>query len=236
RAARRAEARLHGQEAALALVQDFQARTDDPEVWAGLQSEIVLAYLDSLNVEAALAAADLLARRAPTGDWVRWSDRARYEMENLLPGMPAPAFAATTVDGRSLRLDSLRGRIVVLEFYAPRNEIFLREAGLRNRLYRTLSERLPFTALAISMDPDSLITEAFLEGRDIPGVHIIAPGGLDGPLAELYNVNLLPTRFLIGPDGRIVRKFVGSAMEPLQAEIAALLNLAAGNDAGGPRR
>ncbi|QXD15286.1 TlpA family protein disulfide reductase [Rhodocaloribacter litoris] len=230
RAARRAQARLRGQEAALALLREFQARTPSNETWAGLQSEVVLAYIDSLQQDEALAAAQELARRAPDGRWVRWSDRAVYELENLMPGMPAPGFVVTTLDGRTVRLDSLRGRVVVLEFYAPRNEIFLREVGLRNRLYRAL-DAFPVTVVAVSLDPDTLITEAFLEGRDIPGLHVVAPGGLDGPLAGLYNVNLLPTRYLIGPDGTIVSKYVGSAMVPLQIELAGLLGLRPRTDA-----
>ncbi len=224
RAARRAEARLAGQEAALALVRAFQAKAPDEETWVALQSEIVLAHIDSLEQREALEAAQTLAARAPDSRWAHWSERAIYELENLMPGMPAPGFAATDVEGRTVRLDSLRGRVVLLEYYAPKNPIFQRELGLRNQLFRAL-EPFPFTVLSISVDPDTLVNEAFLEGRDLPGVHIFAEGGLEGPLARLYNVNLLPTRFLINQSGRIVSKYVGSAMTPLQIQIADLLNL-----------
>jgi len=34
------------------------------------------------------------------------------------PGRPAPAFALLTLDGQSLDLESLRGRVVLLNFWA----------------------------------------------------------------------------------------------------------------------
>ena len=224
RAARRAEARLAGQEAALALIRDFQSKAPDDETWVALQSEIVLAHIDSLEQDAALREAQVLSERAPDSRWAHWSERAIYELENLMPGMSAPGFVATDLEGHTVSLDSLRGRVVLLEFYAPQNQIFLRELGLRNQLFKALIP-FPFTPVSISLEPDTLVNEAFLEGRDIPGVHIIAEGGLEGPLARLYNVNLLPTRYLIDQSGRIVSKYVGSAMTPLQVQIAEIMNL-----------
>jgi len=52
---------------------------------------------------------------------------------------------------------------------------------------------------------------------------VIAPGGLDGPLARTYNVVNVPTRVLIDADGRIVGRYPGTAFLALQEELARLL-------------
>ncbi len=224
RAARRAEARLHGQEAAIRLVRSFQSLFPDGEDWAALQSEIVIARIDSLERGLARDAARELSGRAPNSQWVRWSERVLYELDNLMPGMRAPGFLATDMAGQGISLDSLRGRVVLLEYFSPTNKLYLQELGLRNKLFDAL-QGFPFVPIDISLEPDTVINEAYYEGRAIPGRHVIAPEGLDGPLAQLYNVNVIPTRYLVDQDGRIVRKYVGSAMIPLQQDLARLLNL-----------
>lgn len=218
RAARRAKARLAGQAEAVALVRRFQERVGNPEQKAALASEIVVAYLDSLQTEEALAAAREIKANWQDGEWATWADRALYELENLLPGMKAPGFAATTLQGQAVGLEGLQGQVVILEFYAPENPIFQRELAERNALFRTYVDA-PFSVLSVSLQPDTLMTEAFLEGRDVAGQHIIARGGMKGDLAQLYNINVLPTRYLIDRNGRILGKYVGSALDALQVDL-----------------
>ena len=222
RAARQAQARIAGQEAALQLVRDFQARADEDEERAQLQSEIVLAHMDSLQHGEALAAAQELAATYPGSPWARWADRAVYELENLLPGMAAPAFAVRTATGDSLALESLRGRVVLLEFYRPQDEVYQREFEARNALAEVAGED-SLSLVSISLEPDTLLNEAFLEGRDAPGFHAFAPDAQENMLVRTYNVNVLPTRFLIDFDGNIVGKYVGGTMAALREDILELL-------------
>ena len=221
RAARTAQARLVGQEAALQLIRDFQDRAVDDEQRAQLQSELVLAHLDSLQHDEALAAARALSDDNPGTEWDAWAARAIYEIENLLPGMAAPPFSATTYDGESIVLDSLRGRLVVLEFYRPQDPVYQREFRARNVLYETVGDS-SLAIVSVSAEPDTLLNEAFLEGRDVPGFHVFAPDSLDNAVARSHNINVLPTRYLIDREGKIVGKYVGSAMATLREDVLAL--------------
>ena len=222
RAARQAQARLAGQEAALQLVRDFQERALDDDQRAQLQSEIVLAHMDSLQHDEALAAARALAVDYAGTAWARWADRATYELENLLPGMEAPDFAVRTSEGDSLALDDLQGTLVLIEFYQPQDQVYQREFEGRNALHATVGED-SLRIVSISMEPDTLLNEAFLEGRNAPGFHVFVPDGLENITARRYNVNVLPTRYLIDAAGNIIGKYVGGAMAALQEDILALL-------------
>jgi hypothetical protein len=223
RVARQAQARRDGQGAALQLLRTFQAAAPDAETQAGIQSEIVLAHMDSLAQDSALAAARTLADDYPDTRWADWTERAIYEIENLMPGMEAPSFAVRTAMGDSLQLADLRGRITVLEFYAPRVQAFQRELAARGALVRAAADA-PFAIVSYSVEPDTLLNEAFLEGRDVPGIHVFAPGDSGAAsLPRTYNVNTLPTRYLIDREGRIVGKYVGSAMTTLQQDVLALI-------------
>lgn len=223
RAARRAQSRLEGQEAAIQLMRDLQAQVEDDNLKAAFQTEIVVAYLDSLQQNEALAAARQLQEQYPTSEWLPWGERAIYELENLMPEMPAPGFIATTREGETISLDSLRGQIVMLEFYEPTNQFFQQQFGARNAMHDALHE-FGFEIVSVSVHPDSVLNDALFDGREFPGLHIYAQGGLSGSLARLYNVNMLPTRYLIDRDGTLVGKYSGGAMRPIQETVLLLMD------------
>lgn len=222
RIARRTVARRAGQDSALAAVEWFRERAVSDDQRAALQSIIVMAHMDSLNQDAARAAAERLRDRYPDSEWAQWAERAQYEVENLLPGMPAPDIAARTVRGDSVSLANLRGRPVILEFYTPGNDLYEQQMSTRSTIYdATRADSVAF--VSVSLEPDTLLNEAFREGRTLPGHHVIAPGGREGTWAEMYNVAVLPTRVLIDADGTIVNKYAGSALLSMQDDLARLL-------------
>lgn len=223
RAARRAQSRLTGQSGALQLMRDLQDRVEDEDLKAAFQTEIVVAHIDSLEQEEALAAARQLETLYPTSNWLNWGERAIYELENLMPDMPAPGFIATTREGNTVNLDSLRGKIVILEFYEPNNQFFQQQFATRNAMYDALKDN-GLEMISVSVHPDSVLNDALFEGREFPGQHIYAPGGFEGSLARLYNVNVLPTRYVIDRSGTIVGKFSGGAMRPIQETILILMD------------
>ena len=51
-------------------------------------------------------------------DFVKDAEGFIFEIERLQPGMVAPDFTARTIDGKSVSLKSLRGNVVLLNFWA----------------------------------------------------------------------------------------------------------------------
>lgn len=208
RAARKAQARVAGQAAALALVEAAMAQTDDPVQRAALQSEIVIAHMDSSDTAAAIAAAQTLQSLGQTG-WDAWATDALYELQNLMPGMIAPTFTATTRAGTTLTLADLRGQEVLLEFYAPEDNSYRSERALRDSLVQAWAGR-PLQVVSISMQPDTLLNEALFDEGTFPGAHIFDPLSFEGAPARAFGVQRVPTRYLLDAEGRIVQKFIGS--------------------------
>lgn len=216
--ARQAAARQDGQDAALQVIDSFAKRAQTREQRAGVQAVRVRAFIDSTQSEAALSAAQRLKNEYSETQWAEWADRAMYEVNNLLPGNPAPNLRMRTVSGDSLTLDSLQGHPIVLEFYRPGAEIFERQLPSRNALYQaTRTDSVGF--VAISVDPDSVVHQTFTARRFFPGHHVIASEGLDGPLAKAYNVADTPLRVLIDAEGRMVGRYSGSTYLALQEEL-----------------
>ena len=217
RSARHAQARLAGQSAALALLDEITERTESSVQRAEIASERVLAHIDSSQFDAALEVAQTMQEDFVDTQWATWAERATYEIQNLLPGMEAPNFTVRDANGDSLSLQDLRGKHVILEFYRPEDDLYQRELPGRNNIYTVLGAD-QVEIVSISMQPDTLVNEAFFEERIAPGRHVY--GGLD--VAQQYNIHVLPTRYVIDPQGNLVNKYVGGTMAALYEDMVRL--------------
>lgn len=222
RLARRAEAHLRGQRAALDLLDSFEARATTSEQQAGVQALRIQAFLDSAQTEAALSAAQRLKSDHPHTQWAEWANRAQYEAEHLMPGMTAPDLTFRTLSGDSLSLQTLRGHPVILEYYRPGNDTYERQLAARNATYdSTRADSVSF--VSISTEPDSIVNRTYLNDLNPPGHQVIAPKGPDDPLVRRYNVVDVPTHFLIDAEGRIVGQYQSSSLLTLRLDLAELL-------------
>ncbi len=220
RAARRSIARMEGLDASVDFLRSISDSVSAGDALA-LRSEIVVALRDSLERKRALEEARSLLADGRGTEWERWAGNAIYEMENLMPGMKAPAFSVLDVAGMPVDLERLAGRTVLLEFFSPADETFLRELPERQLLLRALQGRR-FTAVSVSVEPDSALNEALLEGRNLLGTFVFDPDGLAGSLARAYNVNTVPTRVLIGSDGSLLSRYGGPAMPAVRNDLAGI--------------
>ena len=221
RAARRSVAREQGGDASMALLTRLENEVPE-EYKAGILAEMVIAHADSNRWEEAVAVASDLRRRYPESPWADWAVRATYDLENLQPGMEAPAFSLVSREGRELPSSTLLGNFVILEFYDPLEPIFQREMAVRDNLAGKLDERL-FRYISISVEPDSSVNEALFEENDHPGHFVFSSDGLEQQVAVDFNVNVIPTRFLIDPDGRIMVKYTGPAIDNLENDLIGII-------------
>jgi peroxiredoxin len=226
RAVRRSVARLEGQRAAVAFVRSH-ITGEDPEKDAALLAEVVVAHMDSLQQAEAVQVARELQAAYPNTAWNEWAGNAIYESQNLLPGMAAPAFSLIDINGDVIDPEAFADQYYMLEFFTPTHPLFQEELGLRQAILNTLDESV-FEAISISVDPDSAYNEALLDGRNLQGRFVFEPDGQESAVAVAYNVNLIPTRILVDPAGRIVKKYVGASLEELNTDLAVRLRALSG--------
>lgn len=128
----------------------------------------------------------------------------------LLPGHAAriaPAVAFTLLDGRTLTLEELRGRPVVLAFWSPTCAPCVEELPDLIALYRELAPRgLELVAVSMPYDPP-LAVQTFVREREVPyPVALDVEGRVTGAFEDL---KVIPTTLLIDPEGQIVYREVG---------------------------
>lgn len=126
------------------------------------------------------------------------------------PGSPtamprvAPGFNLPTRDG-SVCLDSLRGRVVLVDFWAswcePCRQSF--------PWLKTLHERYAakgLTIVAINLDKKRPAADAFLTRYPAPFTVAFDPSG---KTAEAFKATAMPSSYLVGPTGAILLTHTG---------------------------
>lgn len=215
----RAETRLNGIESGLSLLVEMQAVATTPETEAEIQREITQAYLDVGRKEDAIAAAETLKVNYPGTDLAGWAERAQYEANNLLPGNQAPRFRLESGDGRTVDLDSLSGKLVVLDFWSPRDRQAAQQLPEIARVVDSDGWSMGLAWISVALEPDPDLYDAFLEGRNVPGIQVRDSYEVMQDLITRYNIEIVPTRYLIGKTGKIINKYSGNTLLRLSADI-----------------
>ena len=129
--------------------------------------------------------------------------------EASIAGQPAKDFPVT-VAGTTEQLSALRGKVVVLNFWASWCPPCKEETPALNRLQKYIAPRNALV-LGVSADEDPSAYESFLrtEGVVYPTYRDPATHGTVSPIALDYGTSTYPETFIIDRHGKIARKFVG---------------------------
>lgn len=133
-----------------------------------------------------------------------------------------PDFSGSTVETRRVSLEELRGKVVIVNFWASWCAECRREMPVLERLHRELAPRgLAVIGINAREERDAVRRYASALGLTFPLV--LDP---EGKINRAYGVVALPTTFIVGRDGRAVAFAVGPrewAGPPARALIQALL-------------
>jgi peroxiredoxin len=135
---------------------------------------------------------------------------------------PAPRFSYTLIDGTPGSSEALRGKVVLVNFWATSCVSCVKEMPALVETHRKYRERgFETLAVAMSYDPPAYVAH-FAQSRQLPfGVVIDNTGAIARGFGD---VRLTPTTFLIDKRGAIVKRYVGEPDFPaLHALVEELL-------------
>ena len=137
-------------------------------------------------------------------------------------GTVAPDFTVTMFDGSTQTLSALKGKVVLVNFWATwcppcREELKRVEADIIERF-----KDAPFVFIPISRGEERQTVADFREKMDYT-----FPMGLDPErkIYDLYASNFIPRNFLIDQEGQVVMASVGYEVEEFDALIAKIEEL-----------
>lgn len=126
------------------------------------------------------------------------------QAERGIAGRAAPDFSFP-LDGKPATLSTLRGKIVVLNFWASWCPPCLEETPSLNRLQSKIAP-LGGVVLGVSVDDDPAAYEKFLREQ-----HVVFPTFRDTSksINVRYGTTVFPETYIIGRDGLMLRKIIG---------------------------
>ena len=160
-----------------------------------------MAGLKEILKLAALVAAILAASFA----FVSLQQKKGY---GLTEGTPAPPLRLPALQGGEVALESYRGRVVLVNFWATWCPPCVEEMPSLERLHRALGGE-GLVVLGVSVDQDGAALESFVRRAGVTFPMLRDPGGR-GPTAA-WRTTGYPETFVLDGTGKIVRKIVGPA-------------------------
>lgn len=148
----------------------------------------------------------------------------------LKPAEAAPVVSFKAIDGKTIDLQKLQGKPVLISFWATSCGLCLSELDDLIKLHNQYQQQ-GYTTIAVSLSYDSLpAIKQMQQQRNLPYPLVYDK---DGKYAEAFGgVQMTPTHFLIDSDGIIAARNVGAVhVERMQAWIEKNLNKQAKTDA-----
>ncbi len=145
----------------------------------------------------------------PEGDPDRQRALLYLARPELACARMAPPFSITTIDGRHVSLDDLRGNVVLLDFWAtwcgP-----CRAALPRIRQIAKKFDGQPLVILSISLDEDETKWKEFVGKNEMTWLQY-RDGDFKGEISTIFGVKAIPHTFTIDADGVLQDEHIGDA-------------------------
>lgn len=128
----------------------------------------------------------------------------KYRQPRFIAGDKAPDFGVTLADGQKARLYDLKGKYVLLHFWGSWCGPCRAENPHLADIYRRYSG-LGFEVFSIGIEQTDRAWRSAIERDGLTWRHhAMESADFGGGVARLYNIRVIPSTFLINPDGDIM--------------------------------
>lgn len=163
---------------------------------------------------------DQVARMEQQAAAMKAQEEQMARLDNLIPvGSEAPDFSQPTPDGKVISLSSLRGKVVLIDFWASWCKPCRMENPNVKRVYEQYKSK-GFEILGVSLDRDKASWTGAIAQDGLPWKHVSDLAFWNNAAAQQYGVSSIPYTVLVDKDGKVLGKNLrGPALEEKLAEV-----------------
>lgn len=108
----------------------------------------------------------------------------------------------TASDGREVDLEKMRGKVVLLDFWATWCPMCIAALPQVRQVYKKQQQH-GFEVIGISLDAEKEVMDAFVKDNDMPWPHYYDGKGWENKISSKYGINRLPAMWLIDKKGML---------------------------------
>jgi len=116
-----------------------------------------------------------------------------------------PDIEENDITGEKVKLSSLKGKVVLLSFWASWDEPSRKENNHLKKLYSKYNKS-GFEIYQVSLDRSKVLWENAIKQDELPWINVSDLRYTESYAARLYNIRQLPANYLISKDGEIIGK------------------------------
>lgn len=133
-----------------------------------------------------------------------------YAHPKYINGEKAPDFTATMLTGAPMTLSDLKGQYILLDFWGSWCGPCVAEAPDLKKLYdnyhgKNYTDAKGFEIVSVGIESDKMRWQAAIQRLNMNWqYHVSDFQNLDSPIAKMYGVRVIPTKFLLNTEGVII--------------------------------
>lgn len=147
-------------------------------------------------------------------------EEAKKARQGLVEGAAFPAFDVKDTNGKSLSVAGLKGKVVLIDFWATWCGPCVKELPNVIAAYDK-HHAAGFEIIGVSLDKDKSKLDAFVNENKMTWPQFFDGKGWENELAQKYGINSIPATYLLDREGKIIG--IGLRGEQLEQAVAAAL-------------
>jgi thiol-disulfide isomerase/thioredoxin len=159
--------------------------------------------------DAAKAQFERFVKMRPEDDPDRQRALRYISQPELARARMAPPFTVTTLDGQHISMDDLKGKVVLLDFWATWCGPCRAALPHMQKIAKKFDGE-PLVVLSVSLDQDEQKWKDFIAKNGMTWPQYL-DGGFTGPVAKLFSVTAIPHTFTIDADGVLQDEQIGDS-------------------------